>query len=92
MPSDCPNCARLHEELERVTRANLELEEMRSRERMRFINRTQEDFFAQIDGKSTAAEDLRDMIELLSQLVKEFPEITNSTLVQNSGLEKYLLE
>jgi hypothetical protein len=75
-----------------VTRANFELEELRSRERMRFINRTQEDFFAQIDGKSSAEKDLRDMIELFSQLVREFPEIANSSLFQDSGLEKFLLE
>lgn len=95
--SGCANCDLLLKRVDSLIRENLELNELRTRERLRFLNHMQTEFTGSMGHDESrmlhaTQTDVHDLVDLLRRLVLEYPDIANSQLIRAVPAGKFLLE
>ena len=84
VPSSCSNCKLLERVVGDLKSQLIEVEDRRSKERVRFVTETQKHFFKTIDGQDTSGSFVsREMFEDLLDLVTDLVENRDSVETLN---------
>lgn len=86
----CPNCKSLETRVFQLQQEIVDLEERRSRERVRHVNEEQRTFFNSIDGKdiSELNQNFIDLLGLVTKIVHDNPNLKGLDSLR-SNLDKF---